>query len=84
MVLIFFVRIELSCVTESPNRVEHSDRPLGIFVDIGYHESQVHTSSQLFFRAEDVAPRRIYSFYSRKERVPAATSTASYSAWATR
>jgi hypothetical protein len=84
MVLIFFVRIELSGITESPNRVEHSDRPLGIFVDIGYHESQVHTSSQLFFRAEDVAPRRIYSFYSRKERAPAATSTASYSAWATR
>jgi hypothetical protein len=34
MVLIFFVRIELSCVTESLNRMQHSERPLGILVDI--------------------------------------------------
>jgi hypothetical protein len=29
IVLTFFVRIELSCVTESPNRTEYSERPLG-------------------------------------------------------
>jgi hypothetical protein len=53
--------------------MEHSERPLGILVDVGYHESQVHTPSQLFFRAEDVAGCRIYSCYSRKEIVAAAT-----------
>jgi hypothetical protein len=47
--LIFLVWVQLSRVTEIPDGMEHSERPLGILVDVGYYESQVHISYQLFY-----------------------------------
>src|SRR6266699_3345083 len=55
--------------TNEQNRAQCSMR-FGLSVTtgkLGYHESQVHTLIPIVFRAEDVAPCRIYSFYSRKE-----------------
>jgi hypothetical protein len=37
-----------SRATEIPDGMEHSERPLGIFVGVAYYESQVHISYHLF------------------------------------
>jgi hypothetical protein len=64
--------MEFSRIPEIPDSLEHSERPLRTFVDIGYYESQVHTSSHYLICTGRFRPAPDSQLQSRKEIVAAA------------